>query len=144
MFSVTSFNQAVVDSILEASKTSNCNSSSGDLDCSYDVINETADWWINNMTSQRPRVLDSFWMNDSCKAFEFFLSSVAIGVLGVIGLCWNVMTIIVLIKDKQNEVASFLLQVLAVADSGVLVISLTILSAVVGPAQIPWVYRHLR
>ncbi len=58
----------------------------------------------------------------SCYAFEFYLYSVAMGVLGVLGLIGNSLSFMVLRKDRGTPVATFLLQVLAVADNCFLVI----------------------
>ena len=50
----------------------------------------------------------------------------------IFGLAGNTLSIIVLYKDKRNEVAAFLLQALAVADNTILLISLPVLSTVTG------------
>ena len=53
----------------------------------------------------------------SCIAFEFYLYTVAMGILGLFGLVGNSMSFLVLRKDRGTPVATFLLQVLAVADN---------------------------
>ena len=53
----------------------------------------------------------------SCAAFEFYLYTVAMGILGLFGLVGNSMSFLVLRKDRGTPVATFLLQVLAVADN---------------------------
>ena len=53
----------------------------------------------------------------SCIAFEFYLYTVAMGIFGLFGLVGNSMSFLVLRKDRGTPVATFLLQVLAVADN---------------------------
>ena len=50
----------------------------------------------------------------------------------VFGLAGNTLSILVLYKDKRNEVAAFLLQVLAVADNTILFLSLMVLTTITG------------
>ena len=50
----------------------------------------------------------------------------------IFGIAGNSISILVLYKDKRNEVAAFLLQALAVADNTVLAISLLVLSVITG------------
>ncbi len=58
----------------------------------------------------------------TCYAFEFYLYTVAMGLLGVLGLVGNSLSFLVLRKDRGTPVATFLLQVLAVADNCFLLI----------------------
>jgi len=89
-------------------------------------------------------VSDSYWLYDGCKAFEFFLGTVVVGLFCLVGILFNTITILVLHRDRQNKVATFLLQTLAFADTGVLIVSFCILSALVGPSQIPGFHDNLR
>lgn len=87
---------------------------------------------------------EGFWLNDSCHSFEFFLCSVVIGSICLIGLIGNTVSFIVLGSDKQNLVATFLLRALAVVDCLLLIVSVLILSAILGPYQIPSTRPTLR
>ena len=61
---------------------------------------------------------------DYCKTFNFAFNGVLIGSLCLAGLVGNLVSLMVLQRDRCNRVAGFLLQALAVADCAVLVISL--------------------
>ena len=69
----------------------------------------------------------------SCSAeFRFWFATVVIGFLCLLGLVGNTLSILVLQKDNHNRVACFLLQALACADSGVLLINLVVMSLIFG------------
>lgn len=72
-----------------------------------------------------------------CLNFSFYLNTVLIGVLCLLGLAGNTLSILVLQRDKHNEVAAFLLQTLAVADNALLLVSLVVLSVFVGIGPLP-------
>lgn len=64
--------------------------------------------------------------------FQFSLNTILIGIMCVLGLCGNTISILVLQKDRHNRVAVFLLQSLALADNSILCISFITLSVVYG------------
>lgn len=72
-----------------------------------------------------------------CQDFSFYLNTVLIGVLCLIGLAGNTLSIVVLQRDKHNEVAAFLLQTLAVADNALLLVSFVVLTVFVGIGPLP-------
>ena len=69
---------------------------------------------------------------DCSVAFKFWFATVVIGLLCVLGLLGNALSIFVLQKDNHNRVACFLLQALACADITTLLITLVILSLLFG------------
>lgn len=72
-----------------------------------------------------------------CLNFSFYLNTVLIGVLCLLGLAGNTLSVLVLQRDKHNEVAAFLLQTLAVADNALLLVSLVVLTVFVGIGPLP-------
>lgn len=72
-----------------------------------------------------------------CLNFSFYLNTVLIGVLCLLGLAGNTLSIVVLQRDKHNEVAAFLLQTLAVADNALLLVSFVVLTVFVGIGPLP-------
>lgn len=72
-------------------------------------------------------------MNEqACVLFATVFNSGLIGVLCILGLAGNIMSLTILHSDRQNRVASFLLQALAVADTAVLIISCFVLAFIYG------------
>ena len=110
-----------------------------------DYSNYSDDVVDDNVTSlQDGGATAEYWLDNWCSAFEFSMSTVVIGFLCVVGITGNILSVFVLGMDKQHRVAAFLLQVLAVSDTMVLVVSAAILSGIVGPSQIPWVIPRIR
>ena len=66
--------------------------------------------------------------NLACDRVRFGVNTIMVGSLCLFGLIGNVLSIVVLQKDRSNRVASFLLQALAVADNALLLISFSVLS----------------
>ena len=67
-----------------------------------------------------------------CETFNFVIYGMIVGTFCLLGISGNTLSIFVLQRDKSNEVASFLLQALAVADNSVLLLSFIILSLCYG------------
>ena len=76
--------------------------------------------------------LSDLTFNASCASFRFVFNSVVIGLLCVIGLTGNAISMVVLRSDRRNRVAVFLLRSLAVADSLTLVVALVVLTVFYG------------
>lgn len=76
-------------------------------------------------------------VENSCTEFMLYLNTVVIGALCLLGLAGNTLSLLVLRKDRHNEVAVFLLQVLAVADNALLIVSFVILTIFVGLTSVP-------
>lgn len=85
---------------------------------------------------------DAFWLDDRCNSFQFFNNTIVVGALCLFGIATNVLSIIVLGKDRHNHVATFLLRSLAVSDISVLAIVFIVLSVFVGTVSIPGVYEN--
>lgn len=51
------------------------------------------------------------WTQEKCPVFEFIISSIVIGSISIVGLILNTLSYAVLNRDKNNEVATFLLKV---------------------------------
>lgn len=81
--------------------------------------------------------------------FQFCVNTILIGLLCVLGLCGNTISILVLQKDRHNRVAVFLLQSLALADNSILCIcflTLTVLYGlehVVAGNELFVIFRHI-
>ena len=75
----------------------------------YYVLNDT---FAFNASSSFNEDLIPFWINDSCKAFQFVLCSLVIGSVSLMGLFLNSLSFYVLHMDANNEVATFLLKVI--------------------------------
>ena len=71
----------------------------------------------SNLTNMEETSQKSVTDQTACFAFQFFLYTVAMGILGMLGLIGNSMSFMVLRKDRGTPVATFLLQVLAIADN---------------------------
>ncbi len=84
---------------------------------------------VNQLGMKKSRKKSS---KKQCITFNFVVYGMVVGTFCFLGLSGNTLSIFVLHKDKSNEVASFLLQALAVADNLVLIISLTALSVIYG------------
>jgi len=69
---------------------------------------------------------------DDCIWFRFVVNTLLIGLLCVLGLFGNTMSLFVLERDRRNRVAVFLLQSLATADNLVLTVAFVELSIVYG------------
>jgi hypothetical protein len=67
-----------------------------------------------------------------CQLFQFVLNTLAIGTLCVFGIAGNLLSMVILHRDRHNRVAVFLLQSLAVADSSVLATAFVVLSVFYG------------
>lgn len=80
-------------------------------------------------TVSRPTSTD---VREACVLFRIVFNSGLIAVICFLGLAGNILSLTILHSDRQNRVASFLLQALAVADTAVLVISCFVLSVVYG------------
>lgn len=83
---------------------------------------------------------DEHWLSDPCVAFNFFFNSVFLGTCCLFGVTTNLLSVVVLRRDKHHRVATFLLQSLAVADTAVLAVTFLVLSVFLGSASIPGVY----
>ena len=59
-------------------------------------------------------------MDTSCVTFEFVLSFIVIGITCLLGLIGNILSIATLRKDSINSVTTYLLTILAIADSAFL------------------------
>ena len=66
--------------------------------------------------------------NPACDRVRFGVNTIVVGSLCLFGLIGNVLSIVVLQKDRSNRVASFLLQSLAVADNALLLLAFFVLS----------------
>ena len=64
--------------------------------------------------------------------FRFIWYTVITGTLSLLGLAGNTLSVIILHRDKGNEVANLLLQVLALADNALLFTSIIVLSIMWG------------
>ena len=69
---------------------------------------------VTNMEETSQKIVTD---QTACHAFEFYLYTVGMGILGLLGLIGNSMSFMVLRKDRGTPVATFLLQVLAIADN---------------------------
>ena len=67
-----------------------------------------------------------------CAMFHFVFFTIVTGMLCLLGIIGNTVSIFVLQKDRGNEVATFLLQALAIADNSCLIISFVTLSVLYG------------
>ena len=70
--------------------------------------------------------------DDHCFRFKFIFYCVVIGIICLLGMVGNTISLLVLRMDRSNNVALFLLQALSVADNLVLFISFLILSVFFG------------
>jgi len=66
-------------------------------------------------------VAGKYVITNSCALFDFVAYTVFMGSLSVLGLVGNVVSFVVLLRDRGRSATSFLLQALAVADTMVLV-----------------------
>ena len=64
--------------------------------------------------------------------FRFVYYTIITGILCLLGITGNTLSIITLQKDKGNQVANLLLQALALADNALLFVSIVILSVIWG------------
>ena len=85
-----------------------------------------------NDTSGLPAKMTGRKQYSHCETFNFVVYGIVLGTFCLLGISGNTLSIFVLQRDKTNEVASFLLQALAVADNSVLLLSLIILSLCYG------------
>lgn len=86
-----------------------------------------------NLSSAEETVLKPITdVRKSCVLFRIVFNSGLIGIICFLGLAGNILSLAILHSDRQNRVASFLLQALAVADTAVLVISCFVLTFVYG------------
>lgn len=77
---------------------------------------------------------------ERCMWFRFAVNTVVIGLLCVLGLMGNTLSLFVLERDRHNRVAVFLLQSLATADNLVLCVAFVELTVAYG--LLPMVGRH--
>ena len=96
------------------------------LDLSNFTYNQTND------TFESPAKMMGRKQYSHCETFNFVVYGIVLGTFCLLGISGNTLSIFVLQRDKSNEVASFLLQALAVADNSVLLLSLIILSLCYG------------
>ena len=90
----------------------------------YNQTNDTLDFLQNKVTGRKKF--------SHCETFNFAIYGLVLGTFCLLGISGNTLSIFVLQRDKNNEVASFLLQALAVADNSVLLLSFIILSLCYG------------
>jgi len=85
-------------------------------------------------------------LSANCTTFRFAVNSVIIGLLCVVGLLGNIVSVTVLHRDRNNRVAVFLLQALSAADCLTLAISFTVLTVFYGtlPEYNPMVLLVIR
>ena len=81
---------------------------------------------------------DQFAISTSCALFDFTVYTVAMGTLTVLGVLGNVVSFVVLLRDRGRSATSFLLQALGVADTLVL---LTAVPLYVLPSVYPFTGR---
>lgn len=82
-----------------------------------------------NSTAYRKRVGKvTAEQRHTCSVFRRILNTYVLGLMCVFGILGNIVSILVLQKDKNNKVAIFLLQSLAAADVILLIMSFLILS----------------
>ena len=89
-------------------------------------------------------VADGVPRDAACERFQFVLNTVVTGVLCIVGVVGNTLSIAVLRRDRRNKVPSFLLQSQAVADNSLLAVSFLVLTIFVGLGSLPSVYVYLR
>jgi len=77
---------------------------------------------------------DKFGISPSCALFDFTVYTVAMGILTALGVIGNIVSFVVLLRDRGRSATSFLLQALAVADTLVL---LTAVPLYVAPSVFP-------
>jgi len=78
---------------------------------------------------------DKFAISTSCALFDFVVYTLAMGLFAALGVLGNVVSFIVLLRDRGRSATSFLLQALAVADTMVL---LTAVPLYVAPSVYPY------
>ena len=66
-------------------------------------------------------VAEKYVITNSCALFDFVTYTVVMGSLSALGLVGNIVSFVVLLRDRGRSATSFLLQALAVADTMVLV-----------------------
>ena len=82
-----------------------------------------------NLTAYRKRVGKvTAEQRHTCSVFRRILNTYVLGLMCLFGILGNIVSILVLQKDKNNKVAIFLLQSLAAADVILLIMSFLILS----------------
>lgn len=69
---------------------------------------------------------------ETLQNFSFYFNTIALGSVCILGMLGNLTSVLVLQRDRHNRVAIFLLQVLALADSFLLVVSLLVLTIAYG------------
>ncbi len=116
--------------------------SQGNLSYLYSQWNSSEDYFTATSAFMDIKNVNQLGMEESkkksskkqynCVAFNFVVYGMVVGIFCFLGLSGNTLSIFVLHKDKSNEVATFLLQALAVADNLVLIISFTVLSVIYG------------
>ena len=67
---------------------------------------------------------DKFEISNECKAFDFTVYTVVVGLMILFGVVGNTLSFIVMLNDSATSATSFLLQALAVADTLVLLAAL--------------------
>ncbi len=108
MQNLTEVGIAVADISPEMSQSNQIPILSDNLLNNINEYNETNQSIVEMMPSVSP---------PNCYQFEFYLYTVAMGLLCLFGLVGNTISFLVLHKDRTTPVATFLLQVLAVVDN---------------------------
>lgn len=67
---------------------------------------------------------------DGCQVFHLIVNNYLMGVLCIVGMIGNTVSMVILRLDRQNRVASFLLQTLACVDNLLLILSFIALTIV--------------
>ena len=70
--------------------------------------------------------------DNGCSVFQFVINTLVIGALCIFGVAGNLVSMVILQRDRHNRVAVFLLQSLAIADSSVLIIAFVVLTIFYG------------
>ena len=95
------------------------------------ILNKTDVRWDDDSLNTGPNVTIAEW-NYHCFGFQFTFYTVITGIICLLGLIGNTISLVVLRNDRSNNVALLLLQALSVADNILLSISFVILSVLFG------------
>ena len=69
---------------------------------------------------------------DRCYRFRFIFYTLVIGIICILGIAGNTLSLVILQRDRSNSVALYLLQALAIADNCLLLIAVLILGIIYG------------
>lgn len=86
----------------------------------------------NNVTETNVTSAGSSSSLETLQDFSFYFNTIALGSVCILGMLGNLASVLVLQRDRHNRVAIFLLQVLAIADSFLLIVSLLVLTIAYG------------